>query len=186
MTEPLPEHDVAMMKAIGRGDRQAFEQLYRQTSPRLYAVALRILRRQSWAEDVLHESFISVWNRAASYDPLLSSPLTWLTHIVRNRAIDWLRSAGGKAAEREDELVDFDGDGDSFAEPAEALERSQEGEKLTACLDHLPTDQRQSIVLAYYQGMSHGEVSVYLQQPLGTVKSWIRRALDHLKDCVGL
>ncbi|MCT6706671.1 sigma-70 family RNA polymerase sigma factor, partial [Staphylococcus aureus] len=94
--------------------------------------------------------------------------------IVRNRAIDWLRSAGGKAAEREDELVDFDGD--SFAEPAEALQRSQEGEKLTACLDHLPTDQRQSIVLAYYQGMSHGEVSVYLQQPLGTVKSWIRRA----------
>lgn len=184
MTEPLPEYDVAMMKAIGRGDRQAFEQLYRQTSPRLYAIALRILRRQSWAEEVLHESFISVWNRAASYDPQLSSPLTWLTHIVRNRAIDWLRSAGGKAAEREDEFVDVEVG--SFAEPAEALQRSQEGQKLLACLDHLPIDQRQSIVLAYYQGMSHGEVSVYLQQPLGTVKSWIRRALDHLKDCVGL
>ncbi|CAI2789742.1 Sigma-K factor [Serratia grimesii] len=186
MTEPLPEYDVAMMKAIGRGDRQAFEQLYRQTSPRLYAIALRILRRQSWAEEVLHESFISVWNRAASYDPQLSSPLTWLTHIVRNRAIDWLRSAGGKAAEREDEFVDVEVEVGSFAEPAEALQRSQEGQKLSACLDHLPIDQRQSIVLAYYQGMSHGEVSVYLQQPLGTVKSWIRRALDHLKDCVGL
>lgn len=136
------------------------------------------------AEEVLHESFISVWNRAASYDPQLSSPLTWLTHIVRNRAIDWLRSAGGKAAEREDEFVDVEVG--SFAEPVEALQRSQEGQKLSACLEHLPIDQRQSIVLAYYQGMSHGEVSVYLQQPLGTVKSWIRRALDHLKDCVGL
>jgi len=184
MTVPLPEHDVAMMKAIGRGDRQAFEQLYRQMSPRLYAVALRILRRQSWAEEVLHERFISVWNRAASYDPQLSSPLTWLTHIVRNRAIDWLRGTGGRAAEREEEFEDIDGA--SLTEPVEELQRSQEGQKLTACLEHLPIDQRQSIVLAYYQGMSHGEVSVYLQQPLGTVKSWIRRALDHLKDCVGL
>ncbi|CAI0726426.1 Sigma-K factor [Serratia quinivorans] len=184
MTAPLPEDDVAMMKAIGLGDRQAFEQLYRQTSPRLYAVALRILRRQSWAEEVLHESFISVWNRASSYDPQLSSPLTWLTHIVRNRAIDWLRGSSGKAAEREDEWGDLDGT--SLIEPVEELQRSQEGQKLTACLDNLPVDQRQSIVLAYYQGMSHGEVSIYLQQPLGTVKSWIRRALDHLKDCVGL
>ncbi|AYO38432.1 MULTISPECIES: RNA polymerase sigma factor [Serratia] len=178
------ERDKALMKAISRGDRQAFEQLYRQTSPRLFAVALCMLRRQSWAEEVLHESFISAWSKAASYDPSLSSPLTWLTHIVRNRAIDWLRSTGGKLAAQEDEFVETDST--SFAEPGEALQRTQEGKKLARCLDHLPADQRQSIVLAYYQGMSHGEVSDYLQQPLGTIKSWIRRALEHLKECVGL
>lgn len=106
MTKALPEQHVELMQAVALGDRNAFEQLYRQTSPRLFDVALRLLRRQSWAEEVLHESFISVWNRAASYDPNLSSPLTWLTHIVRNKAIDWLRGAGGRAGQTEEEWLD--------------------------------------------------------------------------------
>lgn len=184
MTKALPDQHVELMQAVALGDRNAFEQLYRHTSPRLFAVALRLLRRQSWAEEVLHESFISVWNRAASYDPDLSSPLTWLTHIVRNRAIDWLRGAGARAAQNEEEWQDDQGT--STEEPINQLLLGEEAGKLAECLNHLNVEQRQSIVLAYYQGMSHGEVSAHLQQPLGTIKSWIRRALDHLKNCVGL
>lgn len=184
MTKAFSEQHVALLQAVAVGDRNAFEQLYRQTSPRLFAVALRLLRRQSWAEEVLHESFINIWNRAASYDPAFSSPLTWLTHIVRNRVIDWLRGVGGRAAEAEEEWLDSPGE--TTEEPASQLLRGEEAGKLAECLNHLTAEQRQSIVLAYYQGMSHGEVSAHLQQPLGTIKSWIRRALDHLKDCVGL
>ncbi|WP_431222264.1 sigma-70 family RNA polymerase sigma factor [Serratia sp. L9] len=184
MTKVISEQHVELMQAVALGDRNAFEQLYRQTSPRLFAVALRMLRRQAWAEEVLHESFINVWNRAASYDPQLASPLTWLTHIVRNRAIDWLRGSGGHAAETEEEWLD--NSGEMAEEPTYQLMRTEEAGKLAECLNHLNAEQRQSIVLAYYQGMSHGEVSAHLQQPLGTIKSWIRRALDHLKDCVGL
>lgn len=184
MTKAFSEQYVELMQAVALGDRQAFELLYRQTSPRLFAVAMRMLRRQSWAEEVLHESFISVWNRAASYDPNLSSPLTWLTHIVRNRAIDWLRGSSGRAVEAEEEWQEDVGE--HTEEPVSQLLKSEEAGKLVECLNHLNAEQRQSIVLAYYQGMSHGEVSLHLQQPLGTIKSWIRRALDHLKDCVGL
>ncbi len=169
MTKALPEQHVELMQAVALGDRNAFEQLYRQTSPRLFAVALRLLRRQSWAEEVLHESFISVWNRAASYDPNLSSPLTWLTHIVRNKAIDWLRGAGGRAGQTEEEWLDDLGA--SAEEPVSQLLLGEEAEKLAECLNHLNVEQRQSIVLAYYQGMSHGEVSAHLQQLCGPMKS---------------
>ncbi|TQI80760.1 RNA polymerase sigma-70 factor (ECF subfamily) [Serratia fonticola] len=184
MTKAFSEQHAELMQAVALGDRRAFEQLYRLTSPRLFAVALRMLRRQSWAEEVLHDSFISVWNRAVSYDPNLSSPMTWLTHIVRNRAIDWLRGEGGRSMQTEDEWLDSMGD--ASEDPSNQFLHGEEAGKLAECLNHLNAEQRQSIVLAYYQGMSHGEVSAHLQQPLGTIKSWIRRALDHLKDCVGL
>lgn len=173
-----------LMQAMAGGDRQAFEKLYRLTSPRLFAVALRMLRRHAWAEEVLHDSFITAWNRAASYNPLLSSPMTWLTHIVRNRSIDWMRGSDNQLTELDDSMQEsLCADND---EPLRQLQQDGDAKVLADCLAHLPAEQRQSLVLAYYQGLSHGEVSDHLQQPLGTIKSWIRRALEHLKSCVGL
>ncbi|MCC3701051.1 RNA polymerase sigma factor [Rouxiella badensis] len=174
-----------LMQSVAAGDRQAFEQLYRLTSPRLFAVALRMLRRHAWAEEVLHDSYITAWNRAASYNPALSSPMTWLTHIVRNRAIDWMRGSDNQWLELEEGVEDTLGN-DEYDQPLIRLQQDTDAKKLAECLGHLPAEQRQSLVLAYYQGLSHGEVSDHLQQPLGTIKSWIRRALDHLKSCVGL
>lgn len=184
MTDYTPNHQVLLLQAVASGDRQAFESLYRQMSPHLFAIALRMLRRRSWAEEVLHDSFIIVWHRAASYNPELSAPGTWLTHIVRHRAIDCLRL-------RENNLGGFDESEDhealaSVASDAEQLHSSIEVQRLNECLGHLPVDQRQSVMLAYYQGLSHGEIAAWLQQPLGSVKSWIRRALEHLKSCVGI
>ncbi len=173
-----------LLQAMASGDRDAFEQLYRLTSPRLFAVALRMLRRRAWAEEVLHDSYITAWNRAMTYNPLLSSPMTWLTYIVRNRAIDWLRGSDNQLLELEQGQESSERE--EYDQPLRLLQSDSEAKKLAECLGHLPSEQRQSLVLAYYQGLSHGEVSEHLQQPLGTIKSWIRRALEHLKSCVGL
>ncbi|MBF7996190.1 sigma-70 family RNA polymerase sigma factor [Rahnella laticis] len=188
LVKPTPENALEvqreLMSAMAVGDRQAFEQLYRLTSPRLFAVALRMLRRHAWAEEVLHDSYITAWNRAGSYNPALSSPMTWLTHIVRNRAIDWMRGSDNQLDELDDDVMNSNASDDD--EPLQRLQQDSDAKILAACLAHLPAEQRQSLILAYYQGLSHGEVSSHLQQPLGTIKSWIRRALDHLKSCVGL
>ncbi|QIX97878.1 RNA polymerase sigma factor [Cedecea sp. FDAARGOS_727] len=184
MDKTLVEQQVKLMQAVAEGDRRAFEQLYRQTSSHLFAVALRTVQRRSWAEECLHDAFLTVWNRASGYDPALSSPVTWLTHIVRNRCIDWLRSGQSRAANQEDVLSDQTPDVEEQQDNGWCDE--QQASRLRGCLDGLSSEQRQSVVLAYYQGMSHGDIADWLQQPLGTVKSWIRRALDHLKDCVGL
>lgn len=184
MDNALAEQHVRLMQAVAKGDRRAFEQLYRLTSPHLFAVALRMLRQRAWSEEVLHDCFITVWSKAQSYDPTLSAPMTWLTHIVRNRCIDWLRSGQARAVNREEEYTDqleihADDDRNNWHDDAQA-------ERLRHCLGHLSNDQRQSITLAYYQGMSHSDIADWLQQPIGSVKSWIRRAMEHLRECVGL
>ncbi|NIF31705.1 sigma-70 family RNA polymerase sigma factor [Enterobacter sp. Cy-643] len=184
MDKTLVEQQVKLMRAVAEGDRRAFEQLYRLTSPHLFAVALRTVQRRAWAEEILHDAFLTIWNKASGYDPAISAPVTWLTHIVRNRCIDWLRSGQSRAANQEDELSDNAADRQSEEDNGWCDE--QQAGRLRGCLDNLTSEQRQSVVLAYYQGMSHGDIADWLQQPLGTVKSWIRRALDHLKDCVGL
>lgn len=131
-----------------------------------------------------YDSFLTVWSRAGHYNAQLSAPLTWLTHIVRNRAIDLMRGSDNRLQSLDDD--ETDSLTDNTLTPLVQLQQDSEAKQLADCLTHLPVEQRQSIMLAYYQGLSHGEISVHLQQPLGTIKSWIRRALDHLKDCVGL
>ncbi len=184
MDKVLAEQQVKLMRAIAQGDRHAFEQLYRLASPHLFAIALRTLRQRSWAEEVLHDCFITIWHRADSFDAALSAPMTWMTHIVRNRCIDWLRSGqareAGKSEEFNDQLIADEGD-----ESQDQLDASQ-AVRLRHCLQHLSSEQRQSVTLAYYQGMSHSDIAAWLQQPVGSVKSWIRRAMEHLRECVGL
>ncbi|GAB2903884.1 sigma-70 family RNA polymerase sigma factor [Paralcaligenes ginsengisoli] len=173
-----------LLNAVSQGDRRAFEALYKGLSPRLYALALRLLKRPVWAEEVLQDSFITVWNKAASYDASSSSPLTWLTHIVRNRAIDWLRGADNRWDELDD--VALNQLPDPGKNPLEHLEQADAAGRLGDCLGQLSAEQRQSIVLAYYHGLSHDEISKKLEHPLGTTKSWIRRGLRQLKGCLGL
>lgn len=173
-----------LLSAVSRGDHHAFEVLYTNLSPRLYAVALRLLKRPVWAEEVMQDVFITVWNKAGSYDCTSSSPLTWLTNIVRNRAIDWLRVADNRWVELDEvmlnELPSLEHN------PLEQLVQNDSAHRLSDCLSQLSVEQRQSIVLAYYHGLSHDEVSRQLKHPLGTTKSWIRRGLKQLKGCLGL
>jgi len=184
MDNALAQQQLKLMQAIANGDRRAFEQLYRLTSPHLFAVALRMLHHRAWAEEILHDCFVTVWSKAETYNAALSSPMTWLTHIVRNRCIDWLRSGQTRAAAREESyseesLLSENNEQNNWYDDAQAA-------RLRHCLEHLSQEQRQSITLAYYQGMSHSDIADWLQQPVGSVKSWIRRAMDHLRECVGL
>ena len=191
------ERSVELSRLLGRaglGDRAAFATLYERTSPHLYAVVLRINRDRAQAEDILQEVYVSIWRAAGSFDAAQSQPLTWLTRIARNRAIDSLRRsrtqpqiqspatlAGG--AEPEDDSV-YDTVADSAPGPLDLLDRAAEARSLEACMEKLSALQRQSVALAFFHGLSHAEVAEQLRQPLGTVKSWVRRALQSLKGCL--
>ena len=183
-----------LLARAGLGDRAAFATLYERTSSHLFAVVLRINRDRAQAEDILQEVYVNVWRAARSFDAAQSQPLTWLTSIARNRAIDSLRRAqtrpqmqtpGGAASadDGEDENV-YDTVADASPGPLDLLSRAAETRALEQCMDKLSALQRQSVALAFFHGLSHAEVATQLRQPLGTVKSWVRRALMTLKTCL--
>ena len=183
----------ALLGRAGLGDRAAFATLYERTSAHLFAVVLRINRDRAQAEDILQEVYVNVWRSAQSFDAAQSQPLTWLTSVARNRAIDSLRRAqtqpqiqaahtsGGDDAEDVDV---YDQVADDSAGPLELLSRASDARALTHCMKALSAQQRQSVALAFFDGLSHAEVAEQMRQPLGTVKSWVRRALIALKGCL--
>jgi RNA polymerase sigma-70 factor (ECF subfamily) len=173
----------ALLAACGRRDRRAFTRLYQSSSAKLFGVALRILRREDWAEEVLQDCYVSIWNHAQDYRPGLSAPMTWMTSIVRNRCLDWLRKPRLEVSDSEGEMID-QAISDN-PEPLAELERSKDSEALARCLQALEARQRQAIALAFYEGLSHSELASHLRQPLGTVKTWVRRGLLRLKACLG-
>ncbi len=174
---------VALLAACAQGNRRAFEQLYRQTSAKLFGVALRIVRQEDLAEDVLQDCYIRIWNRAADYREGLAAPMTWMASIVRNRALDWVRRVNPEVIDVDGELIE--GVASEAAGPLGALEQSRDGAALARCLRELESKQRQAILLAFHDGLSHSELAEHLRQPLGTVKTWVRRGLAKLKACLG-
>ena len=167
-------------------DQGAFAELYRATSAQLFGVALRIVRETSVAEEILQEAYVAVWHHAKSYLPAKSQPLTWLTAIVRNRCLDSLRR-------RELDTVPIATDDDTRAEidppsgrstPAELLIEAADAQAVRSCVESLEGGSRQAIALAFFQGLTHAELAAHLKQPLGTVKSWVRRGLERLRQCL--
>ena len=188
-------HDLSRLLArAGLGDRAAFATLYERTSSHLFAVVLRIQRDRSQAEDILQEVYVNVWRSASSFDAAQSQPLTWLTSIARNRAIDSLRRmqaqpqarvAGAAAEGRDSEDEDvYDTVADEAPGPLDLLSRAAETRSLMACMERLSATQRQSVALAFFHGLSHAEIAAQMRQPLGTIKSWVRRSLAALKSCL--
>ena len=180
------ERNARLMQLLARTamkDQQAFAELYRIAAPHLFAVALRILREAAAAEEVLQESFVNVWHHAASYVAARSQPLTWLTSIVRNRCLDQLRR-------REVETVTMDDEEEGLTlaapgpTPLELLLAGADALAVKDCVDALEPVQKQAIALAFFQGLSHSELAQHLRQPLGTVKSWVRRGLERLRSCL--
>lgn len=182
MTANAPHIHAGLMNQIACGDKDALAQLYHLLSPKLLGIILRMVRRRDWAEEILHDTFIQIWQSAIYYDEQRSEPQIWLSHIARNRAIDYLRKHEHRCCSV-DEISEAE---DSFKAPLPAEDIHQEARRLHHCLDHLPAEQRQSIALAYYRGLSQTEIALSMNQPEGTVKSWIRRALTHLRECIGL
>ena len=181
----------ALLSRVGLGDRAAFATLYKQTAAHLMGVVVRINHDRAQAEDVLQEVYVNVWRAAGRFDAAMSQPMTWLTSVARNRAIDSLRRRQTEP-QTVSTTLGTDDDPDDMLQyqasdapgPLELLARAGEAHALTACLGELSGEQQQSLALAFYQGLSHAEVAAHLRQPLGTVKSWLRRGLQALKACL--
>lgn len=176
-----------LLSRVALGDRGAFRELYEACAPRLLGVALRLLRRRDQAEDVLQDTFVAVWHRAATYSPQASQPMTWLTAIVRNRALDLLRGRDRDAVERgsgEDADERLAGLEDEAPGPLTLLEQAADALHIRGCLDAIDGPQRQCLALAYYHGLSHSELAGHLGAPLGSVKVWLRRGIERLRRCL--
>jgi RNA polymerase sigma-70 factor (ECF subfamily) len=170
-----------LMPRIAAGDRAALRQLYEATSAKLFGVCLRILSDREECEDVLQEVYVTVWRRADGYDAARAGVVTWLSTIARNRAIDRRRARGPLAyAEPVDDLQLVD-----QALGADALlEATDDRRRLQGCLDELDERTRGVIRTAFFEGVTYEALAERLDAPLGTVKSWIRRGLAHLKGCL--
>lgn len=195
-----PDTDTRSLQALiagaAQGDHGCFAQVYERTHTHLFGVAVRILGQGQAAEDVLQEAYVSIWKSAAGYrsevDGQPIQPMTWLIAIVRNKALDAFRARArrkeselpnsGELGELDEEVIE------SSAAPApsamQLLEQATEALHIEGCMNALDGSYRQSLALAYYQGLSHSEVAAQMGAPLGSVKAWIRRGLEKLKGCL--
>jgi RNA polymerase sigma factor (sigma-70 family) len=173
---------VAALARVAGGDRAALQIVYQDTSAKLFGVCLRILNDKGEAEDVLQEVYLTVWRKAASFDPARASPITWLVAIARNRSIDRLRAAAGG---RRMEPIDA---AEEVKDPAPAaidlVETAQQSSRLGLCLEQLEARQSTAIRSAFLDGNTYEELAERMKVPLGTMKSWIRRGLLKLRDCL--
>ena len=176
----------ALLARVALSDQRAFEELYRLTAAHLYAVALRIVRERAIAEEVLQEAYVNVWHHAGTYDAARSQPLTWLMSIVRNRALDLKRrrevdTVALPGADDDGPGLELPGDDPT---PVDLLLAGAEARAIRDCVETLEPGARQAIALAFFHGLSHGELAAHLREPLGTVKSWVRRGLAKLRRCL--
>jgi RNA polymerase sigma-70 factor (ECF subfamily) len=173
------------IEAIVDHDERALSALYDATLSRVYGLALRIVRRPAWAEEVVEDTYFQVWRQAARFDPARGRALTWLLAMARSRAIDALR--------REDRFVHDSLDTDDAPAVADAkalapddlLECARGHEMLHRALLNLGPQPRQLVALAFFRGLSHEEIAEQTALPLGTVKSQIRRSLITLREVLG-
>jgi RNA polymerase sigma-70 factor (ECF subfamily) len=173
--------DEELMPLIGEKDPDAFEVFYDRHGGVAYSLAYRIVGERGAAEDVTQEAFISIWRSGTRYDAARGSVRTWMLGIVRNRAIDALRSRAGRAPK-----LDFDDDSILEHRPAEELTdsealRRETAQEVRGALDELPGEQSKVIQLAYFGGFSHSEIAGMLDLPLGTVKGRMRLGLDKIR-----
>lgn len=168
----------AALAACAAGDRQAMHRLYQQEGARLLGVALRIVRDRSTAEDVLHDAWLLVWHNAGSFDPALGSARGWLYTVVRHRALTEVRRSG-RHLPLDDAHLDGLVDTHHPAPESNAM-----NDALHRCLQQLDDPRRACLLHAYVDGYTHAQIAQKLQVPLGSVKSWIRRGLTSLKECL--
>lgn len=180
VTEKMDDHS-ALIVACGRGDRAALQQIYRREAGAMIGIAARIVKRRELAEEVVQEAFVAIWRNASRFDASIGAGRAWLFQIVRNRALNMLRDTSRELPTEEEAInaaVDADADYEN------AYERLANSSALKRCLDELEPRRRQGILLAFVEGLSHGEIAAKLKVPLGTTKSWLRRSLIALRECM--
>lgn len=183
MSDAADERDELsrLLIRVAAGDENAFAELYRRTSARLFGVCLRMLVEHGEAEEALQDIYTTVWRRAASFDAARAGAMTWMMALARNKIIDRLRQ---RRESMPSAVVDLDGVVDEYPGPALQAEASQEYRRLQECLEALESRQRQSVRDAFFSGSTYGELAARCQVPIGTMKSWIRRGLLQLRTCL--
>jgi RNA polymerase sigma-70 factor (ECF subfamily) len=174
--QPVEEDLLAgLLMASAAGDQHAFAELYRLTAPRLNAVVRRIAGSAVDASGLLQETYVKIWSRAAKFDPARGAAIDWMVAIARHTAIDLRRSKA-----RSDVSLD------AVTELPDTVETELgAGMDVRRCLTLIEPNYAQVIILAFYSGYSHSEMARRLDMPLGTIKSWVRRGLLSLKECLG-
>lgn len=170
-----------LLRRVAARDEAAFAALYRATSAKLFGVVSRILPAKDAASEVLQESFVRIWERAGDFDSARGSPLAWMATIARNRALDEVRRV--RPASLEDLPEGFEPAGEEV-DPLASRERSESLTALLACLEKLDADRRAVLMLAYYRGASREALAQRFGRPAATIKTWLRRSLAQLRDCL--
>ena len=175
-----PDHALALMVAVARGDQSALGALYDTYGSQLLAIGLRMLRARAAAEDVLHDVFVEVWQRAGTYDASRGTVWTWLAMRMRSRCLDRLRSAAWRAG-TSSVAVD-DGHPQLVTEPVEP--NRPDLDRIASLMRTLSDEHQEVIALAYFEGLTMPEIADRISIPVGTVKSRVRVALERLRDGV--
>jgi len=177
----------ALLSSCAQGDRKSFQTLYQKGSPKLYSVAMRLLGERGLADEALQEAFVHIWYNAREYHCEKGHPMVWMISIVRYRALDIMRREGSQRSRKDG----FEQEQRLLMDPSMEHELADEInvdvvelKELQACLDLLKDNERESVLLSYYYGFSHGELVEKLKSPLGTIKSWIRRGMESVRECM--
>lgn len=169
-----------LLARVALGEQAAMSQLYDRTSAKLFAVCLRVLRQTEPSEDAMQETYVKIWRNAGRYRVTGHSPMTWLITIARNTAIDRLR-----AQRNHSDLGDYE---ETLAAPTPTPEQfaiaASEAGRMTECLDRLPEDRRAAIAGAYLDGRTYAELAEDAKVPLNTMRTWLRRGLIALRECM--
>lgn len=183
--EPAAETLEQLLRATAAGDAQSFRRLYEASSAHLFGLLMRMLKRRDWAEEALQDCYIKIWQKADTYAPDKGQPLTWLMTVARYRALDLLRIKRPEVEMPEEEDLPPMSLADATAEDPQLKAVEREGiRRLQECMGGLAPEQQRSVLLAYYEGYTHQEMAGVMKAPLGTVKSWVRRGLMQLRECM--
>ena len=172
---------VELLRRVAARDAAAFADLYRQTQSKLYGVVARILTRSDQSGEALQEAYVRIWEKAADFDPAKGSPIAWMATIARNRALDEIRRV--RPASLEDMPDGFEPASD-VVDPLAARDRSERLAALLKCLGRLGDERRDVVLLAYYRGFSREALARRYGKPAPTIKTWLRRGLAQLRDCL--
>ena len=177
-----PAELVWLLAAVAKGDRRAFERLYVATRAKLYGVVLRILRRGDLADEVIQETYLKIWTSAGQFNPSLATPITWMVAIARNRAIDLIRKRTEVSIEEESDAMDVAAE---TSDPLAGRELTEELKRLLACMGKLDGERQRLVLLAYYSGWTREQLAAKFDKPVNTIKTWLRRSLVEIRECLG-
>jgi RNA polymerase sigma-70 factor (ECF subfamily) len=177
-----PTELVWLLAAVAKGDQAAFERLYAATRAKLYGVILRILRRSDLSDEVMQETYLKIWRSAGDFNPRLATPITWMVAIARNSALDLLRKKTEVSIEDEPQANEVAGE---ERDPLAAREMTDELKRLLACMGGLEEEHRRVLLLAYYNGWSRDQLAAKFDKPVNTIKTWLRRGLIQIRECLG-